>query len=399
MRVLFSHARSVPFLFPRNPVLPPAMASAAPPKKPCAAEADVPASAAAGDPPLLTLQDTPDVCVREASFPGQRDWLDGTPVFPLCLVASPPKGHVSDTISGVAATAWATANRAALSGLVRRHGALFVRGLLPADAHAFGSLVTDGLALENFPYVGGNAVRTAVVGDVVFTANESPPERVIPFHHELAQTPVSPSWILFFCVHPATVSGGETPLALSTRVYSQLAEAYPAFVQQLAERGVSYRRVMSEYDRSASAIGRGWRATLNVEYPEEAEEALAAKGYTWEWLGNGQPGHGRLLREVSPPLPATRPVGDDGAVAFFNQIYAAYTGWTDEYNTPADCVRDGAGGSLDGEAMAAVGRVLEDCAARIAWTPGDVMYIDNRRAYHARGTFKGSRRVLASLAK
>lgn len=235
-------------------------------------------------------------------------------------------------------------------------------------------------------------------GTLFFTADESPPERVIPFHHELAQTPVWPSRLFFFCVHPATVSGGETPLALSTRVHAQLAAAYPAFVQQLTERGVSYRRVMSEWDRSASAIGRGWRATLNVESPEAAEAALAAKGYTWEWLGNGQPGHGLLLREVSPPLPATLPVGG-GAVAFFNQIFAAHTGWTDEYNRPADCVRDGAGGSLDAKAMAAVGRVLEDCAARIAWTPGDVMYIDNRLAYHARGTFKGLRRVLASLAK
>lgn len=374
------------------------MATIVPLTQPRTVEADPSPAAIAKELNSLAVQDTPDVCVREVSLPGQRDWHDGTPVFPLCLVASPPEGHASDSISGAAATAWAAANRETLDGLVRRHGALFLRGLLPADAHAFASLITDGLAAENFPYVGGNAVRTAVVGDVVFTANESPPERVIPFHHELAQTPVSPSRLFFFCVHPATVSGGETPLALSTRVYAQLAAAYPAFVQQLTERGVSYRRVMSEWDRSASAIGRGWRATLNVSSPEAAEAALAAKGYKWEWLGNGQPGHGLLLREISPPLPATRSV-DGGGVAFYNQIYAAYTGWTDEYNTPADCVRDGAGGALDKEAMTAVGRVLEDCAARIAWTPGDVMYIDNRRAYHARGTFKGSRRVLASLAK
>lgn len=374
------------------------MATTGPLKAPFHVEADLPGAAAAKGPPSLALRDTPDVCVREVSLPGQRHWGDGTPVFPLCLVASPPVCRASDVVSGAAATAWAAANRDALDGLVRRHGALFIRGLLPADAHAFASLITDGLAAENFPYVGGNAVRTAVVGDVVFTANESPPERVIPFHHELAQTPVSPSRLFFFCVHPATVSGGETPLALSTRVYAQLAAAYPAFVRQLTERGVSYRRVMSEWDRSESAIGRGWRATLNVDSPEAAEAALAAKGYTWEWLGDGQPGHGRLLREVSPPLPATRPVGGR-AVSFYNQIYAAYTGWTDEYNTPAECVRDGEGGALDGDAMAAVERVLEDCAARIAWTPGDVMYIDNRQAYHARGTFEGSRRVLASLVK
>jgi len=357
-------------------------------------------AAAAADAPALALHDTPDVAVRAVCLPGQRDWGDGTPVFPLCLLASSPGGAQGTPISAAAATAWAAANRSALDGLVRRHGALFVRGLLPADATAFASLITDGVAADNFPYVGGNAVRTAVVGDVVFTANESPPSRVIPFHHELAQTPDSPARIFFFCVHPATVSGGETPLALSTRVYDRLAAEYPAFVRQLTQHGVSYRRVMSEWDRSSSAIGRGWRATLNVSSAAAAEAALAARGYTWEWLGDGSDGHGRLLREVSPPLPATRAVdGRPGAVAFYNQIHAAYTGWTDEYNTPAECVRDGAGGALDAAAMAAVGRVLEACAARIAWTPGDLMYIDNRQAYHARGTFEGRRRVLASLAK
>ena len=39
----------------------------------------------------------------------------------------------------------------------------------------------------SLPYVGGEAVRTSIVGDRVFTANESPPSEPIPFHHEMAQ--------------------------------------------------------------------------------------------------------------------------------------------------------------------------------------------------------------------
>lgn len=38
-------------------------------------------------------------------------------------------------------------------------------------------------------YVGGAAPRTHVVGDV-FTANEAPPDKLIPFHHEMAQVGV-----------------------------------------------------------------------------------------------------------------------------------------------------------------------------------------------------------------
>ena len=43
---------------------------------------------------------------------------------------------------------------------------------------------------EELPYVGGAAPRTNVVGRV-FTANESPPDQKIPFHHEMAQVSVS----------------------------------------------------------------------------------------------------------------------------------------------------------------------------------------------------------------
>lgn len=42
---------------------------------------------------------------------------------------------------------------------------------------------------EPLEYVGGAAPRTHVVGDV-FTANEAPPDKLIPFHHEMAQVGV-----------------------------------------------------------------------------------------------------------------------------------------------------------------------------------------------------------------
>ncbi len=42
-----------------------------------------------------------------------------------------------------------------------------------------------------------------VVGNVVFTSNESPPSEPIPWHHEMAQTAHPPSHILFYCDVPA----------------------------------------------------------------------------------------------------------------------------------------------------------------------------------------------------
>lgn len=44
----------------------------------------------------------------------------------------------------------------------------------------------DAFGFENFPYVGGAAVRRQLAPRV-FTTNESPPSEKIPFHHEMAQ--------------------------------------------------------------------------------------------------------------------------------------------------------------------------------------------------------------------
>ena len=57
----------------------------------------------------------------------------------------------------------------------------------------------------------GSAAPRSVVEGSVFTANESPPEASIPFHHEMAQTPNPPAFVFFYCERTA-LEGGATPL-------------------------------------------------------------------------------------------------------------------------------------------------------------------------------------------
>ena len=62
--------------------------------------------------------------------------------------------------------------------------------------------------LPNFPYEKSlsNAVRINRTPRV-FTANEAPPSVTIFLHHEMAQTPVYPSKLFFFCEKPADAPG------------------------------------------------------------------------------------------------------------------------------------------------------------------------------------------------
>lgn len=309
--------------------------------------------------------------------------------FPLCLSPKHPgSGNFADFLI------YTKANRSHLEKLVSRHGAILFRDCGVTSPQDFASFVADGLSLPNFPYVGGNAVRTAIVGDRVFTANESPPDRLIPFHHELAQTENSPRRILFYCKVPSKV-GGQTSIVHSAEVVKELEKrGYEEFLKKL-ENGVRYYRVMTGYDRSDSAIGRGWKATLNVENRRDAEKVLKGRGYDWEWIGDGEDA---MLKEITPLLDAIR-VNKNGEKVFFNQLVAAWTGWRDEFNTPENCVRYADCSPLDQKAMEAARDIMEDCCVDFPWHTGDILYIDNTSAMHARRSFQGERRILASLAK
>lgn len=107
------------------------------------------------------------------------------------------------------------------------------------DVESFGSFLVE-LELKHCPYIGGAAPRTVIPTaagkDIVFTANESPPQEPIPFHHELAQCPDPPEYVFFYCETPAQ-SGGQTPIINSTYVYRFANDTYPDFIETLKQHG------------------------------------------------------------------------------------------------------------------------------------------------------------------
>lgn len=322
-------------------------------------------------------------------------------------------------------------NRQYIFDLLHTHGVIHFRNFAadrttPED---FARIVTDAFGLSPFPYTLGNAVRKNIVGDIVFTANEAPPERWIPFHHELAQTPKYPTYLLFYCRHPAETQG-ETPVVYSPRVYERLASRFPNLVESIEDKGVIYSRTMSRFDRPHSAIGRGWQATFNASSREQVEQMLKQRGYSWRWettrnnssvplssssapasdcgpgaagtLDENRTAHsvddcgGDILTEISPVLPAV--LETHGKKSFFNQIFAAWFGWRDELNQSSNSVVLSDGTPFPSEFMHALKDVLDEEQVAIPWKKGDFVLIDNRIAMHARNPFTGKRSILASLA-
>jgi alpha-ketoglutarate-dependent taurine dioxygenase len=311
---------------------------------------------------------------------GQQIYSHGA--FPLALnCAAPP------TLD--AAAAWIAENRDQLCERAARHGAILFRGFPIADANEFDRFVA-AFDLPNFAYEDSlsNAVRV-IKTPRVFTANEAPPTVTIFLHHEMAQTPVYPGKLFFFCEQPAE-TGGATPLCRSDVLWERLEAECPRFAEQCESKGLRYSNVMPSQDDPSSGMGRSWQSTLRAHTREDAETRLKALGYSWTWLPDD------CLRATTPVLPAVRKL-TDGRTSFFNQLIAAFQGWKDERNDPSKAITFGDGTPLDREAVNVATRLGEELSFNVPWRQGDVALVDNFVTMHGRRTFTGTRKVLASL--
>jgi hypothetical protein len=316
------------------------------------------------------------------SVPGQQTGYDYP--FPLALRCTTPGA------THAAATDWIREHRDELLAKAEQHGAILFRGLplnTPEDCDAF----VAAFGLTNFPYIESlsNAVRVNYT-ERIFSANEAPPEVTIYFHHEMAQTPIYPAKLFFFC-QQAAEEGGETPLCRSDLLFERLAERCPQFAKDCVEKGLRYSNVMPAENDPNSGMGRSWKSTLRAKTRDEAEARLREISYDWQWLPDG------CLRATTPVLPAVRDLGD-GRKSFFNQLIAAFQGWKDERNDPSKAIRFGDGSPLDKGAVNTATELAYEMAFDMPWQRGDAVIVDNFVTMHGRRTFRGKRKVLASLA-
>lgn len=285
--------------------------------------------------------------------------------------------------------AFLKANKAAVDTALDEAGALLFRGFDVPDPQAFDAAI-EAYGEPGFTYEDSlsNAVRTNVTPRV-FTANEAPPSTEIFLHHEMAQTPIYPSKLFFYC-EIAEMTGGATPLCRSDWVMDRLIADAPDFVARLEAQGVRYTNVMPGADDAGSGQGRSWRSTLSVGSQDEAEKRLSDLGYSWEWREDGS------LRVTTAALPAVRIVSE-GRKTFFNQLIAAFRGWSDTRNSADKSITFGDGEAITAEHMAPAIKAAEELTALCEWQPGDVALVDNYTVMHGRQPYEGKRRVLASL--
>ena len=318
--------------------------------------------------------------IQEIALDQQQHYED---VFPLVYASE----NSLSTLTQV--HEWLGENKERLLEQLSRHGAILFRGL-PVNSDSDFDSVIQSFGLKNFTYAESlsNAVRRNRT-ERVFTANEAPASVSIFLHHEMAQTPVYPSKLFFYC-EQAAISGGATPLCRSDILLQELTKQAPEFVAARLKLGVRYSNVMPNIDDLESGQGRSWRSTLSTDDKSAAEDKLRKLGYQWEWLEQDS------LRVTTAVLPAVRET-DNGRQVFFNQLIAAFRGWKDTRNATEKSIRFGDDSAISTQAMAKAIHIGDELSFDIPWQSGDVALVDNFLVMHGRRPFEGQRRVLASL--
>ena len=126
-----------------------------------------------------------------AQVPTQLTFDDS--VFPCIVVNNNNASTVEEAV------AFIRAHKSELAKKLRSSGAVLFRGF-PVDSAETFDTFSAGFDYDNFTYQESlsNAVRINFT-ERVFTANEAPKDVEIYLHHEMAQTPISPSKLFFFC--------------------------------------------------------------------------------------------------------------------------------------------------------------------------------------------------------
>lgn len=287
---------------------------------------------------------------------------------------------------------WIKSNLPELESKLRESGAILFRGFPVDSAETFDEF-SNSFDYPNFTYKESlsNAVRINFT-ERVFTANEAPKDVEIFLHHEMAQTPISPSKLFFFC-KAAADEGGATPLCRSDMLFADLAKQMPELANDFVTKGLKYTTHMPAQDNPNSGQGRSWKSTLSVQTNAQAEQKLADLGYSWQWLADGS------LRATTPVLPAVIDLGNQKKV-FYNQLIAAFMGWNGVRENPSSAITFGDGSAIPIEGLELIVQLSEKYTFDLQWQDGDVALVDNYMAMHGRRPYSGERKrqVLVVLA-
>ena len=270
-------------------------------------------------------------------------------------------------------------------------GGVLLRGFKISDEKDFQAFAKAfGEELLSYDYA--STPRSNVEGKV-YTSTEYPAHQVIPLHNEQAYTLSWPMRI-WFCSLKVAEEGGETPIADSRQIYNLID---PDIRARFEQKKLMYVR------NYGNGLDLPWEKAFNTESKAQVESFCIENQIEFEWLSDDEL-RTRQICQATMSHPRT------GEKVWFNQAHLFHVSnlqphvretlisIVGEENLPRN-VYYGDGTAIDEKDLDHVRQVMDDCEVKFLWEEGDVMMLDNMLTAHARGTFKGDRKVVVAMAE
>jgi alpha-ketoglutarate-dependent taurine dioxygenase len=286
--------------------------------------------------------------------------------------------------------AWVSSNLERLDEQLLVAGAILLRGFSIDTIDTFTRTVMPltGPSIEHPELLAGR--KEVTIG--VHTPTEYPADQQIAPHNEHSAALTFPGRLTFWCDVPA-LTGGETPLIDTRRVYARLDATIRERFDHLGWM------LVRNYD---DVPGRRWQTRFRTEQRDDVEAYCRDNGMSYEWKADG----GLRTRQVRPASivhPRTGERSWFNHVAFFHVsalpapiqrgVRSAYA----EADYPNHtCYGDGS--PIDDATIAALQAAYRAETTAFAWRRGDVLVVDNILTAHARNAFTGPRRILLVIS-
>jgi len=287
--------------------------------------------------------------------------------------------------------AWAKSNAAFINSELLRHGALLFRNFNVDSISDFHTLAT-AICGELLDYVEPSSPRSEL-GNKVYTSTEYPADQTIYMHNEMSYSLTWPRKVMFFCQIPAT-SGGETPLAVSRKVFEHID---PAIRDEFIRKKVMYVR------NFGGGFHRPWQEFFKTTDRATIEGYCGKAGIELQWKDTER----LRIRQICQAV-AEHPV--TGEVVWFNQAHAFHFSTLDETVRSVllaeiaeeDLPRNAYYGDGSPIEPAVIDKILDayrQATIAFPWQKRDVLLIDNMAVAHGRAPFVGPRAVLVAMAE
>lgn len=316
-------------------------------------------------------------------------------VAPLALVHA---GHlpgfselprvITPGVPDVDLVEWTANNLSLIEDDLLRYGAILFRGFKvesPAEFEKFALAICPELFNEN-----GEHPRKTVSGQV-YTPVFYPPDKQLLWHNENSFNHRWPTRIWFCCLSPA-ITGGETPLVDSRKVY-QLID--PVIRKKFEEKNVMYVR------NYGNRMGLDWQTVFQTSDKDEVARRCAAGLMDHHWHDGV-----RLRTSCVRPAVVRHPVS--GEMVWFNQAQHWHVSCLDpesrqvltssfrEEELPRHCYY-GDGSPIEDAVMKEILDVYASLEVSFPWAAGDIVMLDNLLTAHGRNPFSGERKMLVAM--